>query len=600
MKPPAHGAAGRPRAFRGIGTSAGIAIGRVFLLDRRSVRIRRYHVSAEQCDAEIARVESAIVASVAQLESVRSSFGGADMEHRAILEAHEMMLRDRSLVVEASRYIREELVNAEWAVQQVIARIRALFDSVADPYFRERKGDVEFAGERILRNLVGQMNDINDVPEHAEGVVLVAHDLSPVDTAVLSQHNVKAFVTEVGGKTSHSSIIARALEIPAVVGVPGIVDAVGSGDQIIIDGLGGSVIIRPTRAQVDKAEKRRSIFVLKSLELLEAQALPAQTTDGHTIRVAGNIELPSEVATVIGRGGEAIGLYRTEFMFLGRREPPSEDDHYQTYRKVLAEVQGRPVTIRTFDLGGDKIFTGMAPVEAEMNPALGLRAIRYCLQHPEIFEPQIAGVLRAAVHGNVRVMLPMVAAVEEIEDAREVISRVSERLTASGIEHKRDVPVGIMIEVPSAVFIADHLAKNVDFFAVGTNDLLQFLLAADRTNERVDYLNNPLHPAVLRTLSTIANAARAAGIETSICGEMAGDLENTPLLLGLGFNQLSMNAGSIPRVKRRVLELAKDECDGLLADALTCRRRDEVTELVKQFLAAKMLTPSAFYGEDEA
>lgn len=593
------GAPGRPRVFRGIGSSAGIAIGRVFLLDRRSVRIRRYHVTAQQIDGEIDRLQSAIEASIAQLESVRTSFAGADMDHRAILEAHEMMLRDQSLVTEASRYMREELVNAEWAVQQVIDRIRALFDSVADPYFRERRGDVEFAGERILRNLVGQMNDINDVPEHADGVVLVAHDLSPVDTAVLSQHNVKAFVTEVGGKTSHSSIIARALEIPAVVGVPGIVDAAGSGDQMIIDGLDGSVLLRPTKAQLEKSEKRLAIFMRKSLEILEAQALPAQTTDGHTIRVAGNIELPIEVAQVINRGGEGIGLYRTEFMFLGRREPPSEEDHYHTYRKVLAEVGGRPVTIRTFDLGGDKIFTGMAPIEAEMNPALGLRAIRYCLRHPEIFEPQIAGVLRAATHGNVRVMLPMVAAVEEIEEAREVIARVSERLTHDGIEHKRDVPVGIMIEVPSAVFIADHLAKNVDFFAVGTNDLLQFLLAADRTNERVDYLNNPLHPAVLRTLSTIANAARTAGIETSVCGEMAGELQNTPLLLGLGFDQLSMNAGAIPRVKRRVLELAKEECDALLADALTCRRLDEVVELVQQFMSAKMLSAEPYLDEDD-
>jgi phosphoenolpyruvate-protein phosphotransferase (PTS system enzyme I) len=251
---------------------------------------------------------------------------------------------------------------------------------------------------------------------------------------------------------------------------------------------------------------------------------------------------------------------------------------------VLAEVENRSVTIRTFDLGGDKVFTGMVPVEAEMNPALGLRAIRYCLRHPEIFEPQIAGVLRAAVHGDVRVMLPMVAAVEEIEDAREVIERVSERLTREGVEHRSDVPVGIMIEVPSAVFIADHLAKHVSFFAVGTNDLLQFLLAADRTNERVDYLSHPQHPAVLRTLETIARAAKSAGIQTSVCGEMAGDLENTALLLGLGFDQLSMNAAAIPKVKRLVSELSKNECDALLADTLCCRRREDVVELVRQFM----------------
>ncbi|MEZ0311131.1 MAG: phosphoenolpyruvate--protein phosphotransferase [Myxococcota bacterium] len=591
---------GRPRVFRGIGTSAGVAIGRVVLLDRRSVRIRRFHIENSDTDAEIARLEAAITSSVAQLEAVRTSFAGSAMDHKAILEAHEMMLRDRSLFTEASRTIRDELVNAEWAVSQVIARIRSLFDSVADPYFRERKGDVEFAGERILRNLVGQMNDIAEVPTHAEGVILVAHDLSPVDTAVLSQHKVKAFVTEVGGKTSHSSIIARALEIPAVVGAHGIVDAAGSGDQIIIDGLEGQVLLRPTKAQVERSERRRVVFERMTLELLEAQALPAQTTDGHSIRVAGNIELPVEVATVISRGGEAIGLYRTEFMFLGRRDPPSEDDHYQTYRKVLAEVGDRQVTIRTFDLGGDKIFQGMAPLELEANPALGLRAIRYCLRHPEIFEPQIAGVLRAAMHGDVRVMLPMVAAVEEVEDAREVIAQVSARLTREGVQHKTDVPVGIMIEVPSAVFIADHLAKHVDFFAVGTNDLLQFLLAADRTNERVDYLNHPLHPSVLRTLRAIADAAQAAGIHTSVCGEMAGDLENIALLLGLGFDQLSMNATSIPKVKRLVLELAKSECDALLAETLACSKREEVVELVRQFMSSKTMMQPSWDADEEA
>ncbi len=578
---------GRPRVFRGIGASPGIAIGRVYLLDRRQVRFPRYHIQPDQVDYEIDRLERAVNTSIEQLESIRGRLTGGGVDHHAILEAHEMMLRDRALFDEAITLIRDEHLNTEWAVSRVITRLRMLFERVTDPYFRDRRGDIDFVGDRILRNLMGKSLDLAELGHLDSGTVVVAHDLSPVDTALLSRHRVTAFVTEIGGKTSHTSIIARSLEVPAVVGVHGIVDASGSGDMMIVDGLEGTVALRPSRAQIERSRERAEEFRRRNLELLEARTLPARTLDSHDITIAGNIELPHEVATVLSRGGEAIGLYRTEFLFLGRNVPPGEEDHYRTYSRIFDEVGECPVTVRTLDLGGDKIFGSMV-AEFEPNPALGLRAIRYCFQNPELFEPQIAGLLRAATHGDLRIMLPMVSGVGELREAKAVIAEVQQRLEREGKEHRADIPIGIMVEVPSAAVLADVLAKECDFFAVGTNDLLQYLLAIDRTNERVDYLYRPLHPAVLRTLEMVTKAAAAAHIPVSVCGEMAGDVEHSAILLGLGFTQLSMNAGSIPKIKRIIRELRKDDCTDLLAEALGCATHQEVSQLVVDFMRAKL------------
>lgn len=589
---------GRPRVFRGIGASPGVAIGKVFLLDRGQVRVPRYHIEVEQVEQELHRLNTAVAQSVEQLEAIRNRFVGGGMDHQAILEAHEMMLRDKALVDEAASLIKQEQLNAEWAISRVIARIRTLFDQLSDAYFRERRGDIDFVGERILRNLVGQHADLADIDQLADDTVVIARDLSPVDTALLTRHKVAAFVTEVGGKTSHTSIIARSLEVPAVVGAHGIFDAAGSGDAIVVDGLDGMVMLRPSRTQMERGRKRSEQFHRVNLDLLEAKALPARTIDGRDVIIAGNIELPTEVTTVLGRGGESIGLYRTEFMFLGRSEAPTEDDHYAIYTKIFDEVGDRPVTVRTFDLGGDKII-GPVHLDGEPNPALGLRAIRFCLANRPIFEAQIAGLLRAATRGDLRVMLPMVSGIDELRAAKEIINEVASRLQREGKEHRADVPVGIMVEVPSAALTADVLAGESDFFAIGTNDLLQYLLAIDRTNERVAYLYHPLHPAVLRILDIIAKAADGAKIPVSVCGEMAGDTQLTPVLLGYGFAQLSMNAGSIPKVKRLIREVRQDECETLLQEALQCVSPKDVEALVKNFVAAKvgfvnsMLGPSA-------
>jgi phosphotransferase system enzyme I (PtsI) len=586
---------GRPRVFRGIGASPGVAIGRVFLLDRGQVRVPRYHIGPEQVGSEQARLEKAVAASVDQLEAIRNRFVGGGMDHQAILEAHEMMLRDKALVEEAAALIGNEHLNAEWAISRVISRIRALFDQVADPYFRERRGDIDFVGERILRNLVGQHADIAELGDIGDDTVVVARDLSPVDTALLTRHKVTAFVTEVGGKTSHTSIIARSLEVPAVVGAHGIFDAAGSGDIIVVDGLDGTVMLRPSRTQLDRGRKRSEQFHRVNLDLLEAKALPARTLDGRDLIIAGNIELPTEVTTVLARGGEAIGLYRTEFMFLGRNTFPDEDDHFRTYCRIFDDVGQRPVTVRTLDLGGDKLI-GPVRFDSEPNPALGLRAIRFCLQNRSLFEAQIGGLLRAGTRGDLRIMLPMVSGIEELRLAKEIIHDVAVRLTREGKEFRRDVPVGIMVEVPSAALTADALARECAFFAIGTNDLLQYLLAIDRTNERVAYLYRPLHPAVLRTLQGIVAAAREADVPVSVCGEMAGDGEYTPILLGLGFGQLSMNAGSIPKVKRLVREVRQEDCDTLLQEALQCQTPREVETLVRDFMNSKVTFATNVFG----
>lgn len=576
----------RSRIFRGIGASPGVAVGNVFLVDGREVRFRRYHIEADQVSYEVDRLRDAVDQSVLQLETIRNKLTRTSHDHDAILEAHEMMLRDPIVADEAIDHIRTQQLNAEWAVSKVIGRLRSAFDRLADPYFRERRSDIDFVRDRIIRNLTGQSADLSDLEHLAEGTVLVAHELSPVDAALLSRHRVTGFVTEVGGKTSHTAIIARSLDVPAVVGAPGILDAVGSGDAIVVDGSQGEVTLRPARNTIDEARSRGNRYRIAELELIEAQSLPAITVDGRELTISGNIELPSEIASVLERGGEGIGLYRTEFLFLGRTTPPDEEEHYRSYCQVFEAAGERTVTIRTLDVGGEKLF-GALDYRAEVNPALGLRAIRYCLHHPSVFEPQLAGLLRAATRGDARLMLPMVSAVEEIERVREIIETISMRLSAEGKEHRADLPLGVMIEIPSAAIVADQLAPHCDFFSIGTNDLLQFLLAVDRNNERVDYLYDSAHPAVLRVLKSVASAASQAEIPVAVCGEMAGDLDAIPLLLGLGFDELSMNAGAIPRVKRLIRELRHEDSVYLLQSALECTSSTQVHSLIADFFESK-------------
>ncbi len=541
----------------GIAASPGIAIGRCWSVDRRRVRTPKRRLAPEEVESELARFRTAIDLSDLQLAEVREKVGKGDgapgsAEHTAIIDMHRMMLKDEMLVLESQRLIREDRLNAEWAVKRAVRKIKGAFHEQADEYFKERRADVDYVGERIIKNLLGQAPDVEEVPP--EGAIVVAHDLSPADTALLlHERKVSAFVTDAGAKTSHTAIVARALEVPAVVGVGKITSLVERGDWIVVDGSRGVVVINPTPGERSDYEAAQARQRAEEEELLRTRDLPARTRDDVTVRLAGNIEFAEEVPSLLSHGGEAVGLYRTEFLFLGRTDLPTEEEHYQNYRRILEALAPRPVTIRTFDLGGDKLPSGMR-IPAE-NPALGLRAIRYCQRQPDLFRAQLRALLRASVHGNLEIMFPMISGVAELRAARRVLAEIREELRREGVE-VRDVPVGIMVELPSAAMLADRLAAECDFFSVGTNDLIQYTIGIDRQNKDVAYLYRPLHLAVLRMLKQVCDAARAAGVPVSMCGEMAGEPVNVLVLVGLGVTELSMNGTSIPLVKR-VLRAAK-------------------------------------------
>ncbi len=565
----------------GLAASPGIALGRCWPVDRRRVRTPKRRLAPEEVESELARFRTALELSDVQLAEVREKVEKAEgtqgAEHTAIIDMHRLMLKDEMLVLEAQRLVREERINAEWAVKRAVRKIKSAFHEHADEYFKERRADVDYVGERIIKNLLGQVVDVEEPPP--EGAIIVAHDLSPADTALLlHERKVAAFVTDAGAKTSHTAIVARALEVPAVVGVGRITSLADKGDWIVVDGSRGVVVINPTPGERAEYEGAREKYLAHERELLRTRDLPARTQDDVTVRLAGNIEFGEEVPSLLAHGGEAVGLYRTEFLFMGRDELPTEEEHYQNYRRILEALAPRPVTIRTFDLGGDKLPAGMRS-HAE-NPALGLRAIRYCLRQPDLFRAQLRALLRASVHGKLKIMFPMISGVAELRAAKRVLAETREELKREGVE-TREVPVGIMVELPSAAMIADRLASECDFFSIGTNDLIQYTIGIDRQNKDVAYLYQPLHLAVLRLLKAICDAGRAAGIPVSMCGEMAGEPANALVLLGLGVSELSMNGPSIPLVKRIVRAARASEGRALVERLLALTTADDIEREVR-------------------
>ncbi len=578
----------------GIAASPGIAIGRCWSVDRRRVRTPKRRLGPDEVDDELQRFKTALEVSDLQLAEVKEKVERKDgtAEHTAIIDMHRMMLRDEMLVLEAQRLVRDERLNAEWAVKRAIRKIKSAFHEQADEYFKERRADVDFVGERIIKNLLGQAPDVDELPP--EGAIIVAHDLSPADTALLlHERKVAAFVTDAGAKTSHTAIVARALEVPAVVGVGKITSLVERGDWIVVDGSRGVVVINPTPGERGDYEAAQKRYRAVEEELLRTRDLPARTQDDVTVRVAGNIEFVEEVPSLLSHGGEAIGLYRTEFLFLGRPDLPSEEEHYQNYKRVLEALGPRPVTIRTFDLGGDKLPAGMR-VPAE-NPALGLRAIRYCLRQPDLFKAQLRALLRASVHGNLKIMFPMISGVAELRAARRMLDEARAELAREGVKMKEEIPVGIMIELPSAAMISDRLARECDFFSIGTNDLIQYTIGIDRQNKDVAYLYKPLHLAVLRMLDIICSAARTAGIPVSMCGEMAGEPVNALVLVGLGVSELSMNGPSIPLVKRVVRAARAADGRALVARLLALTTADDIEREVRVEMSRRF---PGLLGED--
>jgi phosphotransferase system enzyme I (PtsI) len=566
--------------FKGIGASPGVAVGHAFVLDRKRIRTPKARLGEEEVDTELMRIKTAVELSDHQLQELKDRLGhGEGQEHALILEAHRLMLHDPMFVDEVKRLIATDRINAEWAVRRVSRKIKHMFDNIPDEYFRERRADLDFVADRIVRNLMGQVVDVEvEIPDDA---VVVAHDLSPADAAVMIKDaRVSGFVTDLGGHTSHTAIVARAREVPAVVGAGRASEQISPGDLVALDGGRGLVLVNPSQEQLALfAETLRHQKEIE-VEALQTRDLPAISTDGYRVRLNGNMEFSEEIPSLLEHGAEGIGLYRTEFLFLDRQTPPTEEEQYRCYRSVLEAMKGRPVTIRTLDLGGDKV-PGSKKHEREPNPALGLRAIRYCLHNRELFRVQLRALLRASVHGNLKVMFPLISGMSELREARSELEACRTELGRAGMPIGPRFPVGIMVETPSAVQISDRLAQEADFFSVGTNDLIQYSLAIDRQNREVAYLYKPLHLSVLRMIRTTVAAAKGANIPVAICGEMGGDPVYALVLVALGFDELSMTAGQIPAVKQIIRRSSRTEAAALLESAMNLTTAEEIERYIR-------------------
>ncbi|HEX2769151.1 MAG TPA: phosphoenolpyruvate--protein phosphotransferase [Geobacteraceae bacterium] len=573
------------RLLQGIGASPGIAIGQVRITDRSRVTVLEEPVPKEQVPVEIERFKNALTRAIDELNALKQQIAATKREeHLYVIDTHLLILQDSMLTRETLGFIENEGINAEAALKKTLHKFQETFATVEDDYLRERCGDVETVVERILRNMVGKCQESLNGGEGQ--TIIVAHDLSPADVLQIDKEKVIGFVTDLGGKTSHSAILSRALEIPAVVGLERITSEITDGDVLIIDGTTGIVVVNPDRKTFHDYLRRKQHYEYQERELLKLKDLPVETTDGHRIVLKGNVEFPGEIPSLKGHGAEGIGLYRTEMLFFNRKELPGEEEQFAAYSAVVRAMTPQPVTIRTLDVGGDKFVVGLNLAD-ELNPALGLRAIRLSLRQPETFKPQLRAILRSSIHGKVRIFFPMVSGVAEIRAVKALLEEAKEELRREGISFDEGIEIGIMIEIPSAVIIADLLAREVDFFSVGTNDLIQYTLAIDRTNEHLSPLYEPLHPAVLRSLKMVVDAAHAAGIDACICGEMAGEAEYLPILLGLGFDELSMNAISILRVKKILRRCSKSEAEKLVARALTFATAQEVESFLKSEIAAR-------------
>jgi phosphotransferase system enzyme I (PtsI) len=533
--------------LQGIPVSPGVAAAPAFLLEGGDFCVPRRPIAPGTADAESARLARAFDVAGTQLEELRSRLPPGRAEVDGVLAAHLAILRDPALAGEAERIVRENGWSPEWAVSSVLDGHAATLLATGDEYFAHRVADLRDIKHRVLRVLLGQREE--ELARLEGAVVIVARDLTPSQTASLDRRKVAALVTDEGGPASHTAVIARSLGIPAVVGAPGVSGRVRAGTRIVVDGSRGRVVLDPDRATARRFEEIEASWVQRRSEVERERGLPAETRDGHRVRILANVESPAEIPSALDAGAEGVGLFRTEFLVRPGQRLPSEAEHLRAYRQALEDLDGRPLVIRTYDLGADKVSPDPSTAE-EPNPFLGRRSLRLCLERPDLFVPQVRAILRASGAGDVRVLLPMVGSLGELLQAREVFEAERARLRREGIPVPPDLPIGVMVEIPAAAISADLLARHASFFSIGTNDLIQYTLAVDRGNPRVAHLFEPTHPALLRLVSRVIQAARARGIEVSVCGEMSGEPLFSSLLLGLGIRVLSMAAPAIPEVKQ--------------------------------------------------
>ncbi len=574
------------KKLKGIGVSPGVAIGPAYIFLTGRIKITRRILKPDEVSRELKRFHRALEETIRDLEEVKKHIPSEMAQPLSIIDAHILMLKDPSLIRETEKYIRESFMNAEWALRKVLSRYRQIFLSLGDFYLRERVHDLEHLIDKVILALQGQ----NNQTVLKEPAIIVAHDLSPADTARLRPDTTQAFVTEVGSRTSHTAIVARSLGIPAVVAVKGVTEKVNPGDLLIVDGLSGEVIVNPTQEVIEEFLDRRIECQERRAHLSRFAKEPAQTLDGRRVAVRANIELLDEIPLALEFGAEGVGLYRTEYLYVTRKDLPSEEELYATYRQVVEGFRPEMVTFRTLDIGGDK-FAEELELPEEINPALGVRAIRLCLKNPAFFKTQLRAILRASIYGKVRIMFPMISGLNELHQAKEFLKEAFEELREEGLELQELPALGAMIEVPSAVAIADLLAREVDFFSIGTNDLIQYALAIDRGNEEVAHLYEPLHPAILRLIKQTVEAGHQAGIQVAMCGEMAGELFCIPLLIGFGLDELSMNPQAIPAVKNIIRHLSYKECQELVEEVLNLPAPEEIRLLLLEWFEKRGLSP---------
>ncbi|AOV08555.1 phosphoenolpyruvate--protein phosphotransferase [Sporosarcina ureilytica] len=567
--------------LQGIAASSGIAIAKAYRLVEPDLSFTKQTI--EDVAAETARFEAAMATSISELEAIQivaeKELGA---EEAAIFTAHILVLNDPELINPIKDKINSEKVNAEQALKETTDMFISMFEAMDNEYMQERAADIRDVTKRIMSHLLGVK--IVNPSTISEEVIIIAEDLTPSDTAQLNRNFVKAFATDIGGRTSHSAIMARSLEIPAVVGTQQATKQIQDGDILIVDGLTGKLHINPTDEVVAEYEAEQQKFEAQKAEWAKLVNEKTMTVDGEHVELAANIGTPEDLVGVKNNGGEGVGLYRTEFLYMGRDQLPTEDEQFEAYKKVLEGMEGKPVVVRTLDIGGDKELPYLQLPE-EMNPFLGFRAIRLCLEEQEIFRTQLRALLRASTFGNLKIMFPMIATLDEFRQAKAILEEEKEALVSAGEKVSEAIEVGIMVEIPSTAVQADQFAKEVDFFSIGTNDLIQYTMAADRMNERVSYLYQPYNPAILRLVKMVIDASHREGKWTGMCGEMAGDELAIPLLLGMGLDEFSMSATSILQARSQIRGLKKSDMAALAEEALQMGTAEEVVQAVKEKLS---------------